>query len=144
MPAKAKPFKPEEYPEVVKQAAGIITDNNMIPACTLIAGLPEEEEEDIIKTIELIEDLKDFKSLIVPLFFVPMGKLKEKDWFRKEEMSELHKELFIKCMLHNLRWVKEITNDYFRGKKVHSIIKPFYILFVKLIEWQAKKKGVLE
>ncbi len=144
MPAKAKPFKVEEYPEVIKHAAGIITDNNMIPACTLITGLPEEEEEDIIKTIELIEDLKDFKSVIVPLFFVPMGKLKEKDWFRKEEMSELHKELFIKCMLHNLRWIKKIADDYFRDKKIHSIIKSFYILFARLIEWQAKKKGVLE
>jgi radical SAM superfamily enzyme YgiQ (UPF0313 family) len=30
----------------------------MIPACTLIVGVPEETENDLIKTIELVEDLK--------------------------------------------------------------------------------------
>ena len=143
MPAKAKPFKVEEYPSIVKQAAGILTDNNMIPACTLIAGLPEEKEEDIIATIELIEDLKDFKSVIVPLFFVPMGNLKDKSWFKREEMNELHKELLIKCMRHDLKWIKEVAREYFQEKRFHSALKPFYILFTKLIEWQAKKKGVL-
>jgi radical SAM superfamily enzyme YgiQ (UPF0313 family) len=144
MPAKAKPFKPEEYPEVVKQAAGILTDNNLIPASTLITGLPEETEEDIQKTIELIEDLKDFKSVIVPLFFVPMGKLMDKNWFKREEMNELHKELLMKCMQHDVRWIKEIANDYFQEKKRYILIKPFYILFTKLVEWQARKKRVLE
>ncbi|MCD6331451.1 MAG: B12-binding domain-containing radical SAM protein [Thermoplasmata archaeon] len=142
MPAKAKPFKPEEYPDVVREAAGILTDNNMIPACTLIAGLPEEEEEDVIKTIELIEDLKDFKALIVPLFFVPMGKLKDRDWFKKEEMKEIHKELLIKCMKHDMMWIKKIANEYFGKKKKLLFLKPFYILFTKIVEWQAKKKGI--
>jgi len=143
MPAKAKPFKVEEYPSIVRQAAGILTDNNMVPACTLIVGLPEEKEEDVIATIELIEDLKDFKSAIVPLFFVPMGNLKDKNWFKREKMNELHKELLIKCMRHDLKWIKEIAREYFQEKKLHSALKPFYILFTKLIEWQAKKKGVL-
>ncbi len=142
MPAKAKPFRPEEYPEIVKQAAGILTDNGMIPACTLITGLPEEEDEDIIKTIELIEDLKDFRSLIVPLFFVPMGKLKDRDWFRREEMSDLHQELFITCMRHDLKWLKKIMEAYFQGKKSHAIMKPFYVLFTKIIEWQIRKNKV--
>ncbi|RLF45215.1 MAG: radical SAM protein [Thermoplasmata archaeon] len=143
MPAKAKPFDAEKYPEIVKEAAGIMTDNNLIPACTLITGLPEETDDDVIKTIELLDDLKDFKSLIVPLFFVPMGKLKEKDWFKKEEMSELHKELLIQCMRHDLKWVKEIANMYFQEKKRDVLIKPFYLLFTKIIEWQGKKRGVL-
>ena len=143
MPAKTKPFKPEEYPEIVKESAGTLTDNNLFPACTLIAGLPEETEDDIIKTIELIEDLKDFKSVIVPLFFVPLGRLKDKDWFKKEKMNELHKELLIQCMRHNLRWVKKIADSYFQEKRRDVIIKPFYLLFMKLIEWQAKKKGIL-
>lgn len=74
MPAKVRPFHPEQWPEVVKTAAGIMTDNNLIPACTLIMGLPQETEDDVIKTIELMDDLNDFKSLIVPLFFCPFGK----------------------------------------------------------------------
>mgnify|MGYP000624978754 CR=1 FL=1 len=143
MPAKAKPFKAEEYPEVVKQAAGVLTDNNMIPACTLITGLPEENDEDIIKTIELIEDLRDFKSVIVPLFFVPLGKLRDKKWFRGEELNELHKELLIKCLHHDLRWINKIANDYFKEKPFLVLLKPFYMLFTKLIEWDGKRKGVI-
>ena len=139
MPAKAKPFDAEEYPEIVKQAAGIMTDNNLIPACTLITGLPEETDDDVIKTIELIDDLKDFKSLIVPLFFVPMGKLKEKDWFKKEEMSELHKELLIQCMRHDLFWARKIMDGYFQEKSYFQFLKPFYVLFAKLLEWQTRK-----
>ncbi len=141
MSAKAKPFKPEEYAEVVKKAMGIMHDNRLIPACTLVVGLPEEREEDIIKTIELIEELNEFRSLIVPLFFVPLGKLKKEDWFRSEEMNELHKELLIKCMRHDLKWAKEIANLYFQEK--YSFLKPLYILFMKLIEWQGKKKGII-
>lgn len=138
MPAKVKPFKAKEYPEIVKQSAGILNDSNVVPSCTLIIGLPEETDDDVIKTIELIDDLKNFKSLIVPLFFVPMGKLKEKDWFKGEEMSELHKELLIKCMHHDLFWAKRIMNEYFQGM-YFQLLKPLYVLFTKLLEWQTKK-----
>ncbi|HEC87786.1 MAG TPA: B12-binding domain-containing radical SAM protein [Thermoplasmata archaeon] len=144
MSAKAKPFKPEQYPEIVKEAAGIMTDNNLIPACTLITGLPEETEDDVIKTIELLDDLKDFKSIIVPLFFVPMGKLKNEDWFKEEEMNEMQKELLIKCLRHDLKWINTIANEYFQERKRDVFLKPFYALFVKIIEWQGRKKGVLE
>ena len=79
-------------------------DNNFIAACTLIVGVPEETEEDLIKTIELMDDLKNIRSLIVPLFFVPMGRLKDEDWFKETEMNELHKELLVKCLKHDLYW----------------------------------------
>lgn len=144
MPAKAKPFRPEEYPEIIKLAAGVMTDAGMVPACTLIVGLPEETEDDVIKTIELMDDLKDFKALIVPLFFVPMGKLKNRDWFKEEQMNELQKELLIKCLRHDIKWAKNIANEYFQERKRDILIKPLYHLFIKLIEWQGKKRGVLE
>ena len=79
MPVKAHPFKPDEWPEIVRMSMGLMHDNMLVPACTLILGLPEEKEEDVIKTMELVDDLKNVRSLIVPLFFVPMGKLKNED-----------------------------------------------------------------
>src|SRR3990170_959690 len=91
MPAKAHPFKAEDWAEVVQTGMGIMHDNKLVPACTLIVGLPEEKEEDVIKTMELVDDLKHFRSLIVPLFFVPLGRLKSENWFKQTEMSELHK-----------------------------------------------------
>lgn len=136
MSAKAAPFKPEQWPEVVKFAAGIMNDYNLVPACTLITGLPEETEDDVIKTIELVDDLKDFRSLIVPLFFVPMGKLKDKDFFKAEQMTELQMELLARCLRHDLYWAKEFMGEYLKGVK--KVLYPFFLLFIKMIERRAK------
>ena len=138
MPAKARPFRPEQWPEIVKTAAGIMTDNNLVPACTLITGLPQETEDDVIKTIELMDDLKDFKSLIVPLFFVPLGKLKDKDWFTTEQISDLQMELLIKCLRHDIYWTKVIMKSYFKGKWYSRMSSFPYWLFVQVIQRKAK------
>ncbi|HID25350.1 MAG TPA: B12-binding domain-containing radical SAM protein [Thermoplasmata archaeon] len=143
MPAKAKPFKAEEWSEIVIQGAGIMKDNNMIPACTLITGLPEETDDDVVETIELMDELKDFPSIIVPLFFVPMGKLKDREWFKKEQLSETQKELLITCLRHDVNWVKRIGEIYFSQTLFHTFLKSLYYLFIKLVEWQGNRKGVL-
>jgi len=142
MPAKAHPFKPEEWPEVVRTGVGLMHDNNLIPACTLIVGVPEETEEDIIKTIELMDDLKDIRSLIVPLFFVPMGGLKDEDWFEETEMSELHKELLVKCLRHDLYWIGELIRLGFVGKWRGTILRSLYEVFVKIVEFKVKRAGI--
>ena len=133
MPAKANPFKPEEWPEVVKTAAGTMTDNDFVAACTLIVGLPEETDDDIIKTIELMDDLKDFKSLIVPLFFVPVGRLTNRDWFKYEELSRLHKDLLRVCVRHDLYWTRKILDSYFDGQwraPIFSVLFKFLVMYV--------------
>jgi len=144
MPAKSKPFKPEEWPEVVKTAAGVMNDNNMIPACTLITGLPQETVEDTLKTIELMEDLKDFKSLIVPLFFVPMGQLKDKDWFKYEELTDLQKELMVICFRHDVKWAKEMLEWYVAWKWYSPLMKWLYKLFIWLVERKGREERVFE
>jgi radical SAM superfamily enzyme YgiQ (UPF0313 family) len=141
MPSKALPFKPEDRPEVVKTAAGIMTDSSLVPACTLIMGLPQETEEDVVKSIELIADLKGFKSLIVPLFFVPMGQLRDEDWFTTEQMNDLQRELLIKCLKHDVYWAKIIMRSYFDtwyGPLASSI----YRFFVWLVERKAKEEKI--
>lgn len=142
MPAKAHPFKAEEWPEVVRTSMGLIHDNKLIPACTLIVGTPEETEEDIIKTIELIEDLKPFRSLIVPLFFVPMGRLNDKEWFKETQMTELHKELLIKCLEHDFYWIDNLIDLSFAGKWYASLLRVFYRLFVRRVRHKARKAGI--
>lgn len=139
MPAKANPFKPEEWPEVVKTAAGTMTDNDFVAACTLIVGLNEETEDDIIKTIELIEDLKDFKSLIVPLFFVPMGKLRNQNWFEYEELSPMHKQLLSVCVRHDLYWVKKILDIYFEGQWRAPVFSVLFKFLVWYVNYKARK-----
>jgi radical SAM superfamily enzyme YgiQ (UPF0313 family) len=126
MPAKAHPFKAENWPEVVKDGMGLMHDNMMVPACTLIVGLPEENEEDLLKTMELMDDLKGFRSLIVPLFFVPLGRLKSEDWFKRAEMSDSHKQLLFQCAEHDFHWVDDLLEISFKGKWYGRFLREFY------------------
>ena len=126
MPAKAHPFLAEKWHDVVVDGMGLMHDRKLVPACTLILGLPDEREEDVIKTMELVDDLKDMRSLIVPLFFVPLGKLKSEDWFKETQLGELHKQLLILCVEHDFYWVDNLLDWSFSGKWYSRIMKEFY------------------
>ncbi len=136
MPAKALPFKAEEWPKVVEQGMGLMHDNMLVPAGTLIVGLPEETEDDLLKTMEMLDEIKDCRSLIVPLFFVPLGRLKSEDWFKETEMTELHKQLLIKCAEHDFRWAGNLLDINFDGKWYGPGLRRAY----KIFTWWAKRK----
>jgi radical SAM superfamily enzyme YgiQ (UPF0313 family) len=126
MPAKAHPFNADNWHDVVCQGMGVAHDNMLVPACTIIVGLPEETEDDILKTMDLVDDLKDMRSLIVPLFFVPLGKLTSEDWFTKTKLNELHRKLLIQCTERDFRWVDDLIDMSFSGKWYQGITKEFY------------------
>jgi radical SAM superfamily enzyme YgiQ (UPF0313 family) len=140
MPAKALPFKPEEWPEVVKQGMGLMHDNMMVPAGTVIVGLPEEREEDLLKTMEMIDDLKSCRSLIVPLFFVPLGRLKSEDWFKDTEITELHRQLLVQCAEHDFKWMGNLMDMAFKGKWYSPAAKAGYKVFAYLAKRKARQK----
>jgi len=144
MPSKALPFKAEEWPQVVRQGLGIMHDNMLVPAGTLIMGLPEEAEEDIIKTMELMDDIKDCRSLIVPLFFVPLGRLKNRDWFKDTEMNELHKQLMFQCAEHAFRWVDNLIDMAFMDKWYRRPVKEFYKVFAGMTKRQIRQAEIIE
>ncbi|MGD0977520.1 MAG: radical SAM protein [Candidatus Bathyarchaeia archaeon] len=142
MPAKAHPFKPEDWPEVVRTGMGLMHDNMLVPACTLIVGVPEETESDLVKTIELMDDLKPFRSFIVPLFFVPMGRLKDEDWFKNTHMTKLHEELLTKCVEHDMYWLGNLINMGFSSNWRERAIRPFFKLFASIAKYRMMQAGV--
>jgi radical SAM superfamily enzyme YgiQ (UPF0313 family) len=71
MPAKAHPFKAEDWHDVVVNGMGLMHDNKLVPACTLIVGLPNEREGRIGNN-GLVDDLKSMKFDCTN-FFVPLG-----------------------------------------------------------------------
>lgn len=142
MHVKAHPFKPEEWPEIVRTGMGLMHDNNLVPAGTLIVGSPEETEEDVTKTMDLIDDLRNIRSLIVPLFFVPMGRLKHEDWFKMTQMTELHRELLIKCLEHDYYWIYKLIDLAFSERWQAKVLTPFYRLFAFVVKYKAKQSGI--
>jgi radical SAM superfamily enzyme YgiQ (UPF0313 family) len=144
MPGKVAPFKASQWPELVLQAAGLMNDNHVYPACTFIVGLPQETEDDVIKTIELIDDLWDFKALLVPMFFVPLGHLKNKDWFRRDQISPLQQELLKRALSHGIRQSKGLMREFFDLETSHSnAYRAAFRGFVGFLELVAKFNGLM-
>lgn len=111
MKGKAKPFKPEEWPEMIIQSHKILNDNNWVPVETVIVGLPDEKPEDVQKTIDLIHDVTHYRSLIIPLFFVPLGNLHGKSFFKSKYAIAEHWQLLAVCINHSLKWSYELAGE---------------------------------
>jgi len=122
MRGKAAPFKPEEWPEVVVEAHKLLAENRWVPCSTLIIGLPGETADDVAKTIELIERLREFRSLIVPLFFVPIGGLKTEKFFEVKDLRPEHWQLMAICIHHNFKWVDDLADDYFQNHRLQGAV----------------------
>lgn len=106
---KAKPWSPEQWPEVAERGFAAMTENNFIPIATLVMGFEDETDDDVIKTIELVERLRSYPSMIVPLFFVPLGVLQQKRAFDRKQLTAARKDLFIVCAEHTTRWSKKFA-----------------------------------
>jgi radical SAM superfamily enzyme YgiQ (UPF0313 family) len=105
MAGKMLPFKPEQWQEVVTNAFGILNDNDWYPLATLIIGLPDEKEEDMLQTLELMDKLKDYNAFYVPLFFVPLENcvLMNKKGAEMDSLSKARWDFFIKCWEYNIK-----------------------------------------
>jgi len=130
MRGKSKPFTPEDWPDVVIDAFRILSENRWVPCATLIMGLPHEENDDVDLTIRLVERLREFKSLIVPLFYVAEGAMASRsESFTLEHMSPLQGELFAKCWRHNLGWVPILLEEYSQ-MHVKDMMKRYALKFI--------------
>ena len=115
MKNKALPSSPEKWQEIVAQAFGILDDNNWICAATLINGLPGETTDDVIKSIELVEDLKKTSTLsfAIPMNFVSMrgSMLDSEETFTIRKMTPEHWQLFGECVDHILNVMPKVLRE---------------------------------
>lgn len=105
MGGKMLPFQPEQWQDVVTNAFGILNDNDWFPLATLIIGLPDEKEEDMLQTLELMDKLKDYNAFYVPLFFVPLENcvLMKQKGAEMDSLSKARWDFFIKCWEYNVK-----------------------------------------
>jgi len=114
MAGKARPFEPEEWPWMVKEAFRILSANSWVPLTTLIIGLPDETDDDTQATIDLIAALRAYKSLFVPLLMVGGGgRLGGAPSFRARQIGRKQCELLVLCWEHNLAWAPVLMEEYF-------------------------------
>ncbi len=72
---KAYPWSPESWPNIVVDSSKLFNDAYWYPCYTYIIGFPDATPDDYIKTIELLDRLRDegFKGWTFPLLLVPIG-----------------------------------------------------------------------
>ena len=148
MAGKTLPFKPEEWQELVCQAFGILNDNDWYPLATLIIGLPDETEDDVAETLELLDDLDKYRAFLVPLLFVPLESclLKSQPGAELDSFSKSRWELLTECWEYNIRvWGPSFFENQFHNPLVHDsvtrLLLPLTGLVSGLYYW--KKHGTI-
>lgn len=132
MAGKMLPYKPEQWQEIVSQAFGILNDNDWYPLATLIVGLPDEKEEDVLDTLELMDDLRDYQAFYVPLMFVPLENclLMNKSGAELDSLTKARWEFIVRCWQYNIRiWRDTFLQDRIRNPLLFKLIKQLAIPF---------------
>ncbi len=138
---KMKPFSAEEWPWVLLNGTYAFNKFFWFPAFTTIVGLPWETEEDEIDTARLIITME--KKLheklgeqahftVTPLAFVPMGVLKDKDFFDVESQLTPGRILHIYHAWRHLAW--EVDHGLKRVTKGN----PSFLVFAPLAKFGSR------
>ncbi|UCE36712.1 MAG: B12-binding domain-containing radical SAM protein [Thermoplasmata archaeon] len=132
MASKMKPFKAEMWSDLTIEALGKMHDNMIIPFCSIIFGLPNETIQDKEKTLELIENLSDYRCIFFPVNFIPLGKLKNHDRQSKnlEDLDDIEKETCFRCIDHDLKWIKKTKRYFYKESTYHLFMEIFSKIWI--------------
>jgi hypothetical protein len=108
MPSKGVPFSIEDWPSVVIQGLTVLNENNWFPAMTLIVGNPDETDEDVKATLDLIYEVerRGLFAFFIPSVFTPLHDTRmemKKGVTETMQLSPLQWQLIMKCWKMNLR-----------------------------------------
>ena len=108
MPSKGVPFNIEDWPSVVLEGLRVLNENNWFPMMTLIVGSPDENDDDVKATLDLIYEMerRGLFAFLVPSIFTPLHDTrmeKEKGVTETQQLTPLQWQLMMKCWKMNLR-----------------------------------------
>ncbi len=108
MPCKGVPFSREDWPSVVLQGLTVLNRNNWFPAMTLMIGNPGETDEDVMATLDLLNEVEScgLFALFVPSIFTPLHNTKMANRTgvaETKQLTPLQWQLMMKCWKRNLR-----------------------------------------
>ncbi len=108
MASKAVPFAIDHWQSVVLEGLRVLNENNWFPAMTLIIGNPDETDEDIMATIDLVYEMerRGLFAFLIPSIFTPLHDTRmemEKGVTQTKQLSEMQWQLMMKCWKMNLR-----------------------------------------
>ena len=139
MSGKPRPWKPSDWPNLVVEASEIMNEWGWYPCYTLIVGLPDEKDEDVLQTIELLDRLKHVKCWLFPLLMVPVGGslMENESFYQVKSFNEVRWELLYKCLTHSLSFSKYIYRGLVKGVRnvlARYLVQKFFEYGMKTIE----------
>jgi radical SAM superfamily enzyme YgiQ (UPF0313 family) len=121
MKGKALPYSVDNWPELVVQGVGVMNDYDWWPLCTIMTGQPDETEDDVRATLDLIDDLRNHhaKMFYTPVLFIPLKEAMLGNHRRTtlKNLSALQWEVIARCWRYNIDFwrpdLKWILNPIF-------------------------------
>ncbi|MEZ0290124.1 MAG: radical SAM protein, partial [Sulfolobales archaeon] len=145
MRAKVFPWKPEEWWDVVIDATAIMNDNYVYPCYTMTIGFPEETEDDVEESIELVQRIIDheFTAWIFPLPVIPIGtsRISENPFPSIERLPKNYWDLLYISWRYNLKITRRLASNLTAGVKSKIKRKIIEIMIDRVfdsIEWVFK------
>jgi len=139
MSGKALPYKINKWPELVLEGIGLMNDHDWWPLCTIMTGQPDEKEEDVRATLDLIDDLRSHnaKMFYTPVLFIPLKEavLGNQQRSNLNNLSELQWEVLSRCWKNNIDfWTPDL-------KWIYSPL--FFLSHWLYARWRHGKKATI-
>ncbi len=139
MKGKALPYSVDAWPELVVQGVGVMNDNDWWPLCTIMTGQPDETEDDVCATLNLIDDLKNnhAKMFYTPVLFIPLNEAVLGNCRRTnlDSLTELQWEVLSRCWRNNI--------DFWAPDKQRVLGPMFFVAHWAYVRWKHGKKSTL-
>jgi len=139
MKGKALPYSVDNWPEFVVQGVGIMNDYDWWPLCTIMTGQPDETEDDVRATLDLIDDLRNHnaKMFYTPVLFIPLKEAMLGNYRRTnlKNLSELQWEVISRCWRNNI--------DYWAPEKKWLLNPIFFFSHWFYARWKHGKKATV-
>lgn len=112
-PGKVAPFDPDDWGQMVRETADRTTRCGFFPVVSVLLGMPGETPDDVVATLELVQDLAAKNAVIFPIFYEPMASGAEADRqrFTLAKMTPEHLELYRTCYEQNFNMVPKLFWD---------------------------------
>ena len=139
MKGKALPYSIDNWPELVVQGVGIMNDYDWWPLCTIMTGQPDETEDDVRATLDLIDDLRNHhaKMFYTPVLFIPLKEamLGNRRRTNLKNLSELQWEVIARCWKYNI--------DFWRPDMKWMLNPIFFFSHWFYARWKHGKKATI-
>jgi len=149
MSGKSLPFDIRDWQEIVVEGINILNENNWFPVCTFIIGLPNETEDDLRQTLDLLHRLKHNKVLYVPSIFTPLEDTRMADGqgLKPRQLTQLQWEFMMTAWMQSRDFgeMRDRSRVFFRiGTKAFYHLRGRWV-HGKQFKWPAMRfAGVSE